>query len=199
MTAPDQIPSRRRLMVHGLTPSRRGEAVTQAAPVQTSSASHPMFLVGHGYDIHRVQPGGTLVLGGVAISNEISPIAHSDGDVVLHAITDAIFGALGMGDIGQHFPDNDPQLRGAQSRRFVDAAYAMARSYGYRLSNVDVTLLLERPKISPHRAAMLESMRSLFEPAAIVNLKACTNEGLDAIGRGEAMAAHATVLLISDR
>jgi 2-C-methyl-D-erythritol 2,4-cyclodiphosphate synthase len=181
-------------MVQGLTPARK-PALAAAARALAPAAP---FLIGHGYDIHRLERATgekRLVLAGIAVSDEVSPVAHSDGDVIFHALVDAILGALGQGDIGQLFPDTDPRWRDASSRIFVEDACNRARQAGYRISNLDVTLLLERPRIAPLKAQMIDSLRSLFEPGTIVNLKAGTNEGCDAIGRGEAVAAHAVVLL----
>jgi 2-C-methyl-D-erythritol 2,4-cyclodiphosphate synthase len=189
---------RRRIMVQGLTPSRK----QTSAPASQASAPVAPFLVGHGYDIHRLERATgekPLILAGVVVSDEWAPIAHSDGDVVFHSLVDAILGALGQGDIGQLFPNTDPRWKDASSRVFVEAVCNRARQSGYRISNLDVTLLLERPRIAPLKSEMIESLRSLFDPATIVNLKAGTNEGCDAIGRGEAVAAHAVVLLAAAR
>jgi 2-C-methyl-D-erythritol 2,4-cyclodiphosphate synthase len=128
-------------------------------------------------------------------SEELGAISHSDGDVIFHALVDAMLGALGQGDIGQLFPNTDPRWKDAPSRLFVEEAMRRVRQAGYRVSNADITLLLEKPKIGPLRQQMLDSLRPLLGGAAIVNLKAGTNEGCDAIGRGEAVAAHAVVLL----
>jgi 2-C-methyl-D-erythritol 2,4-cyclodiphosphate synthase len=160
---------------------------------------HP-FLIGHGYDLHRLQSGGKLLLAGVVVSEEMSPIAHSDGDVVLHALVDAMLGALGKGDIGEHFPDTDPRWRGAASRVFVETTYAQVLAAGYELANADVTVLAERPRLKGFKDAMLASLAKILSVpqatcAPIISVKAGTNEGCDAIGRGEAIAAHAVVLL----
>ena len=156
----------------------------------------PSFRVGHGYDLHRLRQGGTLMLAGVAVSSDVSPVAHSDGDVVLHAVVDALLGATGSGDIGEHFPDSDPHWKGAASRLFVEAVYARVAAAGYRVGNVDVTVLAERPKLKPFKSQMVQSLAALLHvDASRVNIKAGTNEGCDAIGRGEAIAAHAVVLL----
>lgn len=154
------------------------------------------FLIGHGYDLHRLRSGGKLLLGGVLVSEEISPIAHSDGDVILHAIVDAMLGAIGGGDIGEHFPDTDPKWKGAASKVFIDAARLEIDRAGYGIANVDITLLAEKPKIKPFKPAIRDSLTHMLGSAR-VNIKAGTNEGCDAIGRGEAIAAHAIVLLIS--
>jgi 2-C-methyl-D-erythritol 2,4-cyclodiphosphate synthase len=161
----------------------------------------PPVLIGHGYDIHRLETrrGGKLVLAGVTVSDQIAPIAHSDGDVVLHAITDALLGAAGLGDIGLLFGDDDPRWQGADSSVFVRDVVARVQRLGYLVSNVDVTLLLERPKVSTFRKAMLAKLIALLGTETRVNLKAATNEGVDSIGRGEAVAAHAVVLLATAR
>jgi 2-C-methyl-D-erythritol 2,4-cyclodiphosphate synthase len=155
----------------------------------------PPILIGHGYDLHRLQRSGKLLLAGVVVSDQISPIAHSDGDVILHAIVDALLGAMGWGDIGEHFPDTDDKWKNAPSRVFVETVYADVRKAGYELLNLDITLLAERPKIKPFKPAMLASLRQLFGPTPGLNVKAGTNEGCDAIGRGEAIASHAVALL----
>ena len=153
------------------------------------------FRIGHGYDIHRIQPGGRLVLGGVTVSTTHSAVAHSDGDVVLHAVVDAILGALGQGDIGELFP-NEPKWKGAESRVFVEQVMVRVHSSRMRVVNVDVTIMAERPTLKPYKAEMREVIGKLLETGA-VNIKAGTNEGCDAVGRGEAVAAHAVVLLAS--
>jgi 2-C-methyl-D-erythritol 2,4-cyclodiphosphate synthase len=152
------------------------------------------FAVGHGFDIHRLQPGGTLMLGGVAVSDQVSAIAHSDGDVVLHALVDAILGAMGWGDIGESFPNNDPRWKGAASRIFVEEVMTRVRAAGQRVVNADVTIMAESPRLVPFKQGMRETMGGLLDGAR-VNLKAGTNEGCDAIGRGEAIAAHVVVLI----
>ena len=150
--------------------------------------------IGHGYDLHRLQAGGRLVLGGVVVSEAMSPVAHSDGDVVLHALVDALLGGVGKGDIGELFPNSDPRWKGADSRVFVTVAMDLVREAGYRVGNVDVTILAERPKLKQFKAEMKQIIESLI--GAPANIKAGTNEGCDAIGRGEAIAAHAVVLLV---
>lgn len=150
--------------------------------------------IGHGYDLHRLQTGGVLTLGGVIISEELSPIAHSDGDVVLHALVDAMLGALGEGDIGEHFPDTDPRWKGAPSRLFVEEVFRRVTAAGYRLANADITILAEKPRLKPFKAEIARIVSQLVGDAP-VNIKAGTNEKCDAIGRGEAIAAHAVVLL----
>lgn len=133
------------------------------------------------------------MLGGIEVSTEISPVAHSDGDVVLHALVDAILGAIGQGDIGESFPDTDPRWKNADSRLFLQDALARARAAGWTLVNADITILAERPRLKPFKPAMVRLLSELTGGA--INIKAGTNEGCDAIGRGEAVAAHAVVLL----
>ena len=157
------------------------------------------FRVGHGYDLHRLRDGGNLVLGGVTVSSDLSPVAHSDGDVVFHAIVDALLGAMGLGDIGEHFPDTDPCWKGVASRVFVENITGRVKEAGYSVGNVDITVLAERPKLKTFKAQMVQSVaKVLGVPTERVNVKAGTNEGCDAIGRGEAIAAHAVVLLHAD-
>jgi 2-C-methyl-D-erythritol 2,4-cyclodiphosphate synthase len=152
--------------------------------------------VGSGFDVHAFGPGEALMLGGVRIPHSHGVIAHSDGDVLLHALVDALLGAAGLGDIGQHFPDSDPAWAGAASSRFVAAAKAMLAAHHWRVVNVDLTLVAEAPRIGPWREAIRQSVaRSLGLGEAQVNLKATTTEGLGFIGRGEGLAALATVLL----
>ena len=154
------------------------------------------FRIGHGYDLHRLQTGGKLMLGGVEVASTLSPIAHSDGDVVLHALVDALLGAMGWGDIGEMFANTDPRWRNAPSRVFVDEVFARVKRADYRVLNCDVTILAERPKLKAFKPAMRQSVAVLLEvEPEQVNIKAGTNEECDAIGRGEAIAAHAVALL----
>lgn len=148
--------------------------------------------VGIGYDAHRLAEGRRLVLGGVEIEGERGLLGHSDGDVALHAIADALLGACGLGDIGMHFPDTDEQYRDADSRELLKAAAEKARDEGWEPVNVDVTILAEEPKIGPHREGM---RRAIAEAVGIeeerVSVKATTNEGMGFVGRGEGIAAMA--------
>jgi len=157
------------------------------------------YRIGHGYDLHRLQNGGVLMLGGVRVSEEISAIAHSDGDVVLHAIVDALLGAIGLGDIGDYFPNTDPRWKNSPSEVFVKTVLAKVNQAGYQVGNCDVMVLAERPKLKPFKMAIKAALGKLLGvPENCVNIKAGTNEGCDAIGRGEAIAAHAVVLIVSD-
>ena len=153
--------------------------------------------IGSGIDVHAFGPGDHVMLGGVRVPHSHGVVAHSDGDVVLHALTDALLGAAGLGDIGQHFQDTDPRWKGADSRRFVRAALEMLRSRGLRVGNVDVTVLAERPKLAPVREQIRAALETLLEVApGAVNLKATTTEKLGFLGRCEGIAAQAVVLLI---
>jgi 2-C-methyl-D-erythritol 2,4-cyclodiphosphate synthase len=188
-------PSRRRpIAIQGLTPARKQNENRTEQNLPTAP-----FLVGHGYDIHRLQPGGKLTLCGVVVSDEFSAIAHSDGDVVFHAIVDAVLGALGLGDIGEMFPNTDARWKNADSKLFVEAALLRASELKFAISNMDVTLLLERPKIKPFKPKMLEALRKLLGDGPIINIKAGTNEGCDSIGQGKAVASYAIVLLVAQR
>jgi 2-C-methyl-D-erythritol 2,4-cyclodiphosphate synthase len=150
--------------------------------------------IGHGYDIHRLREGGELVMGGVVVAEGVSAVAHSDGDVVIHALVDALLGAAGKGDIGEHFPDTDAAWKGAPSMKFLDIVYKDLRREGWRVINADLTILAEKPRLRPFKERMTAFLEKHLE--APVNIKAGTNEGCDAIGRGEAVAAHAVVLLM---
>ncbi|MBN2583137.1 MAG: 2-C-methyl-D-erythritol 2,4-cyclodiphosphate synthase [Planctomycetes bacterium] len=152
--------------------------------------------VGFGYDIHRLCSGRPLVLGGVRIDSDRGLLGHSDGDAVLHALSDAIFGAIGSGDIGEHFPDTDPQTEGLDSRIILRTAVDEARAAGYTVRSVDITVLAERPKLGPVKQEIRDSVADLLGlPGESVGVKARTNEGLDAIGRREAIACHVVAVL----
>jgi len=152
--------------------------------------------IGQGFDVHAFGAGDHVVLGGVKIDYPKGVVAHSDGDVVIHALCDAVLGALGMGDIGQHFPDSDPRYRGADSRVFLREVTAHMRAAGFELVNADITVLAEAPRIAKHRAAMAENLAAdLRVSAQLINIKATTTERLGFIGRGEGLAASAAVLL----
>jgi 2-C-methyl-D-erythritol 2,4-cyclodiphosphate synthase len=153
--------------------------------------------IGVGTDIHRLQTGGRLMLGGVCVSEEMSAIAHSDGDVVLHALVDAIFGALGLGDIGERFPNTDPLWQDADSQIFVQEAMKSLHAAGGSIINIDLTVQAEKPKLKPFKSMMVERLRMLTR-CDHVNVKAGTNEGCDAVGRGEAIAATVVVLVSLD-
>lgn len=152
--------------------------------------------IGTGYDIHRLVEGRKLVLGGVVIPFEKGLLGHSDSDVLSHAVCDALLGAAALGDIGAHFPDTDPLWAGASSMEFLAHAVELIMERGYSIANVDATVLAERPKLRPYIQMMRESLASILRiDVDQVNVKAKTNEGLESIGRGEAMAAQAVALL----
>lgn len=157
----------------------------------------PAFRIGQGYDVHRLEVGEELWLCGVQIPHDKGLSGHSDADVALHAITDAVLGAIGAGDIGTHFPPSDPQWAGARSARFLEHAVNLARDAGYKIGNVDLTLICEAPKIGPHRTAMRSAVAQIMgTPESAVSIKATTTERLGFTGRGEGIAAQAIVLMI---
>jgi len=153
------------------------------------------FRIGHGFDLHRLRAGGRLVLGGVVVSEEMGTVAHSDGDVVIHALVDALLGALAWGDIGQHFPDSDPQWKGIAGQVFLEKVIGQVRTAGWSVANLDVTILLEKPRLGALKELMARNLARQLDAGGRVNIKAGSNEGVDAVGRGEAVAAHAVVLL----
>ena len=158
-----------------------------------------MFKVGSGFDIHAFGPGECVMLGGVRVPHTQGVVAHSDGDVLLHALVDALLGAAGLGDIGMHFPDTDAQWRGADSGRFVARVLGLLRAQNLQVVNVDLTVLAQAPKIAPYRDAMRRRVAQLLEiEPARVNIKATTTEGLGFLGRAEGIAAQAVVLLSDD-
>jgi 2-C-methyl-D-erythritol 2,4-cyclodiphosphate synthase len=152
--------------------------------------------IGQGFDVHALVPGRKLIVGGVEIPFERGLAGHSDADVLLHAITDALLGAAALGDIGRHFPDSDPAYRGADSRALLRAAMAKVAAAGYGVANVDATIIAEQPKMAPHIPAMIAGIAAdLGLKPGQVNVKAKTTEGLGFTGRGEGIAAEAVVLL----
>jgi 2-C-methyl-D-erythritol 2,4-cyclodiphosphate synthase len=152
--------------------------------------------VGTGYDLHRLVEGRPLVLGGVTVPSEKGLAGHSDADVLAHAITDAVLGAVARGDIGRHFPDTDPQWKGASSMAMLAHAVALAGVAGFGIVNVDAVVIAERPKLAPHLEAIRASLAAVLGiETSRVSVKGKTNEGVDAIGRGDAMAVHAVVLV----
>ena len=154
---------------------------------------------GCGFDVHALVEGRPCVIGGVTIPFEKGLAGHSDADVAIHALVDAILGAIGDGDIGSHFPPSDPQWRGASSDRFLVHAVGLAAAQGYRIGNVDVTIICEAPKVGPHRQAMREKLAELLEaPLTAVSVKATTTERLGFTGRGEGVAAQAVATLLRD-
>ncbi len=152
--------------------------------------------IGQGWDTHRIEPGRRLILGGVEIPSEFGLAGHSDADVLFHAVTDAILGALALGDIGMHFPDTAQEWKGADSLGFLERALEMAVAHGYRLMNVDSTIILERPKLKDFRLAIRESLaRALSLPLECVSVKFKTAEKVGPVGEGRSCEAQAVVLL----
>ena len=155
-----------------------------------------MMRIGNGFDVHAFGEGDHVTLGGVRVPHSHGVVAHSDGDVVIHALCDAIFGALALGDIGVHFPPSDERWRNADSRQFLRHAATLMAQHGYALGNADITVIGERPKISPHAQAMRECLAAdLDSDVGRISVKATTTEKLGFTGRSEGIAAQATVLL----
>lgn len=152
--------------------------------------------IGHGYDVHKLVPCRDLILGGVKIEYPLGLLGHSDADVLLHAVSDALLGAAGLGDIGKHFPDTDPRYKGADSLKLLEQVGQMVRSAGYSISNIDVTMIAQAPKLRPHIEAMERNIAAALalDPGR-VNVKATTEEHLGFTGNMEGMACHAVCLL----
>jgi len=167
--------------------------------IMAKDASRPAFRIGSGYDVHRLGPGDHVTLCGIDIAHDQALVGHSDADVALHALCDAIFGALADGDIGSHFPPSDEQWRGAPSDRFLTYALERMRGRGFEIENLDLTIICEKPKIGPHRDAMRARVAEIggIDPARI-SVKATTTEKLGFTGRGEGIAAEASVLLVAE-
>lgn len=152
--------------------------------------------IGFGYDAHRLVAGRKMILGGVEIPCDFGPDGHSDADVALHALADALLGAAALGDIGTHFPDTDERWRGADSRIIVAEAYKMVRAAGYGIGNADVTIVLQRPKIAPYIASMRESIATILNcDVGQINVKATTEEGMGFTGDGSGISSMASVLI----
>lgn len=158
--------------------------------------THPR--IGHGFDLHRLEPGHDLIVGGVKLDHDRGCVAHSDGDVLYHAVTDAILGTLGQDDIGQLFPDNDPAWKDADSAVFVREACKRMSDAGYDIGNLDCTVILQQPKLGPHKAAIKVNLAELLGcDLSQVNVKAKTYETVDALGENRAIACHVVVLLVA--
>ena len=157
-----------------------------------------MIRVGQGYDVHRFKAGNEIILGGVTIPYEQAMEAHSDGDVVLHALADALLGAAALGDIGKHFPDTDPEFKGADSRVLLRHVYRIVQEKGYKLINADITIIAQAPKMAPHILAMCANIaQDLQVDIDFINVKATTTEKLGFEGRKEGIAVQAVVLIES--
>ncbi|WP_354623512.1 2-C-methyl-D-erythritol 2,4-cyclodiphosphate synthase [Psychromonas sp. MME2] len=155
-----------------------------------------MIRIGHGIDVHKFGGEGPITIAGVQIPYHSGLLAHSDGDVALHALCDALLGALALGDIGHHFPDNDPAYAGIDSRKLLQRVFSEVKANGYKIGNVDLTIIAEMPKMAPHIYAMREQIAALLETQICnINVKATTTEKLGTIGRKEGIASHAVVLV----
>ena len=152
--------------------------------------------IGHGYDVHKLVEGRDLILGGVKIDHKLGLLGHSDADVLLHAVSDALLGAAGLGDIGRHFPDTDPQYKGADSMKLLAIVGEKVAAAGYRVSNIDVTMIAQKPKLKDHIGAMERNIASALNlETGRVNVKATTEEKLGFTGREEGLSCHAVCLL----
>ncbi len=156
-----------------------------------------MFRIGHGYDVHKLKKGLAFTLGGVKIEHTKGFVAHSDGDVLLHAVMDALLGAMALGDIGKHFPDTDMRYKGINSMELFKNVWDMAKERGYSLNNIDITIIAQKPKIAPHIEEMKANL-SLIMRARLdeINIKATTEEGLGFTGSEEGVAVHCVVMLV---
>jgi 2-C-methyl-D-erythritol 2,4-cyclodiphosphate synthase len=158
-----------------------------------------LYRIGFGYDAHRLVEGRPLILGGVEISHDFGLEGHSDADVLIHAIIDAVIGALGMGDIGQHFPDTDPAYENIASLSMLETVSGWVKREGFRLNNLDATIVAERPKLAPHLSSMREKVAGILETSVKqVNIKATTTEKMGFCGRNEGIESFAVVSLIAD-
>ncbi|MGN7765539.1 2-C-methyl-D-erythritol 2,4-cyclodiphosphate synthase [Paenibacillus sp. 22594] len=158
-----------------------------------------MIAVGQGFDVHQLVKGRPCIIGGVTIPYEKGLLGHSDADVLLHAVSDAILGALGLGDIGRHFPDTDPAFKDADSLKLLEHVWALARERGYKLGNIDSTIIAQKPKMAPYIPQMTEVIaKALGAETSKVNVKATTTEQLGFTGRGEGIAAQSIVCLLQD-
>ncbi|MDN2663843.1 2-C-methyl-D-erythritol 2,4-cyclodiphosphate synthase [Psychromonas sp. 14N.309.X.WAT.B.A12] len=158
-----------------------------------------MIRIGHGYDVHKFGGEGPITIAGVKIPYTQGLLAHSDGDVAIHALCDAILGALALGDIGRHFPDNDDAFKGIDSRELLVNVYEQAKQKGYRLGNADITIIAQAPKMAPHIADMCAELTRLLETdLGNINVKATTTEKLGPMGRKEGISSHAVVILLKD-
>lgn len=171
-------------------------SATVAVEVEVKAPVLP-FRVGHGFDLHRLESNLPLIIGGVNIPHDRGCEAHSDGDVLMHCIVDAILGALGLPDIGQLFPDNDPKWKGSASHVFMTEAVRRMHEAGYTIGNLDATIILQRPKLSPHKAAIKANLCELLKAAPeAINIKAKTHEKVDSLGENRSVACHTVVLLM---
>jgi len=190
---------RRRAILTTCTAAAPDLSPEKAAASVVTSPDLGGLRIGHGYDLHRLEAGLPLILGGINLPHSVGCAGHSDGDAIYHCVVDAILGALSLPDIGQLFPDSDPRFKGCASDVFMTAAYARLHLAGYAVGNLDVTVILEKPKLSPHKLAIRENIsRLLNAPLSSINLKAKTHEKVDAVGENRAVEVHAVVLLVKN-
>ncbi|KAK2077976.1 hypothetical protein QBZ16_003844 [Prototheca wickerhamii] len=176
--------------------AQRSAVLAAAAGPEVTAAPTLPFRVGHGWDLHRLEPGYPLIIGGIDIPHDRGCVAHSDGDVLLHTVTDAILGALCLPDIGQLFPDTDPKWQGARSDIFLRESVRLMKERGYELGNIDCTIVAQRPKLSPHKETIRAALCALLGvDTAAVNIKAKTHEKVDSLGENRSIACHAVALL----
>jgi 2-C-methyl-D-erythritol 4-phosphate cytidylyltransferase/2-C-methyl-D-erythritol 2,4-cyclodiphosphate synthase len=196
VTTPDDLEAMRRAFGAAENPMQQDAAERSGGARCASKAASAGLRIGQGYDVHALVPGRPLVIGGVTIAHRHGLLGHSDADVLLHALTDALLGAAGLGDIGRHFPDSDPRFSGADSRALLAEAHARVKAAGYRIVNLDATVIAQAPRLAPHIEAMKASIASALDlDIACVNIKAKTNERLGFTGRGEGIAAEAVALI----
>jgi 2-C-methyl-D-erythritol 2,4-cyclodiphosphate synthase len=170
----------------------------KSAPWRAAKIGSSKTRTGIGYDLHRLEEGRPLIVGGIELPFDKGPVGHSDGDVLAHAMCDALLGAAGLGDIGTHFPDTDPKWKGANSLLFLEHAKKLLDEKYFAIEHVDAVVITEKPKLGPHFPKMREALaKALGVSVEKIHLKAKTNEGVDAIGRGEAIAAHVVATLTS--
>lgn len=182
-----------------IPPSSLGKDRLAAGVGSLDTAEAPVlpYRVGHGWDLHRLEPGYPLIIGGIDIPHDRGCVAHSDGDVLLHTVVDAILGALSLPDIGQLFPDTDPKWKGARSDIFLTEAVRLMKERGYTLGNIDCTIIAQRPKLSPHKETIRSNLCQLLQAhPSVVNIKAKTHEKVDSLGENRSIACEAVVLLI---
>ncbi|CAI8589302.1 unnamed protein product [Vicia faba] len=193
---PRNLKSPRIVSVSGAATSTTSVEIDKS-PISATPNKLLPFRVGHGFDLHRLEPGYPLIIGGINIPHDRGCEAHSDGDVLLHCVVDAILGALGLPDIGQIFPDNDPKWKGCDSSVFVHESVRLMHEAGYDIGNLDATLILQRPKLSPHKDAIKANLSALLGvDSSVVNIKAKTHEKVDSLGENRSIAAHTVVLLM---
>ncbi|KAH7430354.1 hypothetical protein KP509_09G095200 [Ceratopteris richardii] len=192
-----RIEARKRLIPASNSVICQASTLVENSGADTKKSPVLPFRVGHGFDLHRLEPNLPLIIGGVNIPHDRGCEAHSDGDVLLHCVVDAILGALGLPDIGQLFPDTDPKWKGAASSVFVKESVRLMHEAGYDIGNLDATLILQRPKLSPHKEAIRSNLCKLLgADPSVVNIKAKTHEKVDSLGENRSVAAHTVVLLM---